>query len=296
MGSSLRVLTAGLAIGVFLVSLASAQPTSAPVGHELYLQMGPSGPAHDVINVSGIGGGGRFTGYINTGGFSGSLGQVNLWCVDAQLQFNWNGQYRTNVLGFHEINNEGTTHSGPLGSTPWAAGHRDVRYEDIANFSGPGDRFRNQLVSTNPLVNAGYEAAFRYRMAAWLITQYRSKSSLAGMYDPIDNNVNRAIQRAIWVTMDTTGDTDDVNNDLASIDWFRAAADYVDANFHSSEWSRWAVVSAWEPATAYITNSGLRVQTFLTEVPEPGFYGLLALGLSALVLMRSRRRSTVENV
>lgn len=316
----------GLAIPTVL--FAGPGQTSAPIGTDYYLTMGGSSAADLVVN------GGRFNGSLSstqiTSANTGAL--VNLWCVDAQLYFNWNGVYRANSLGFEEINGEGTTFPGQSqvgpGQTSWADGYRDVRYEDVQRpgviTSGP-----NFSINTNGATNydpagtaAGEEALFRYRMAGYLLDQYTSVATYTsdqttvfvkgdglygiGKYTPTNttNGRNQAIIKAIWSAMDTDTDTGGSNDQPALAGdvqtWFDRAALYVSTNWNTqaaiTEWSKWVVVSGWD-SNNYVKNSGGPVQTFLTErppsltdVPEPGFYGLLATGISGLFWFAARRR------
>lgn len=341
-------------------------PTIAPTGWDLYLKMGPSG---DLVSN-----GGRFDSFISTAPIPSGSGQplpvaANMWCVDAQLQFQYNVNYRTNSLGFEEINGEGTTRTGaqvnyPV-QQPWTQGQRDVRYEDVGayNPSDTGDNFVNALRDLNgdaiATSNAAYTdgALFRYRMAAYLLNQYEAFSGgtfgtaagaanasnlgtttvLAdnaaaygkGKYDPkgpTSSARNTAIIKAIWAAMNTEGDSSgniaSPTSDANILFWYKTATEYVRGNWNNaSKWSSWAVVSAWvadcgstNTAPCYVRNfnntnygDANRVQTFLTErtplpptipdnpVPEPGFYGLLATGVSGLFWFATRRKKNLEN-
>ncbi len=283
-----------LSLCLFLCpALLLAGPTIAPTGHELYLTMGPSNTANVVNN------GGRFDGRLGTNPVNANNPLVNLWCVDAQLYFNWNTPYRANSLSFSEINGE----SGA--GNNWAGGSRDVRYEDVlAPDTNPATpNFRHATGFTPPSA-PGAEALFRYRMAAYLLDQYSASSATGatteltgsdvgvGKYAPVNSTRNQAIIGAIWAAMDTNTDSDDravPSGNIAT--WFNRAASYVNTNWNNSAlWSKWVVVSAWA-GSAYVQNGGNTVQTFLSEVPEPGFYGALAIGLSALYAAASRRRA-----
>ncbi len=298
-----------------------AGPTIAPTGNELYLTMGPSNTADLVIN------GGRFDGRLGTSPTNANNTLVNLWCVDAQLYFNWNTPYRANSLGFSAIDGEGAS-----GNT-WTAGtggSRDVRYEDAL---APGQVMAGGTAASTPnfLFSTGYnppgadpddlgeEALFRYRMAGYLLDQYSSLATYdadqttvfvngvdaqfgTGKYDPRNSARNQALIGAIWAAMDTDTDNDNRPALAGAVQtWFNRAAAYVNTNWaNSGLWSKWVVVSGWA-GTTYVENSGGPVQTFLTErtpipqlpnnpVPEPGFYGLLCTGLGALVWVANRRK------
>lgn len=303
----------------FLITIPAALwagPTIAPTGNELYLTMGPSNTADVVIN------GGRFDGRLGTDPVNANNTLVNLWCVDAQLYFNWDTPYRANSLGFEAIDGESAS-----GNT-WTAGtggSRDVRYEDVVAPNGvSNDTIANFRFATgyNPSgSDPGEDALFRYRMAGYLLDQYSSLATFdnnqttvfvdgvdtqfgTGKYDPRNSARNQAIIGAIWAAMDTDTDGDDRPALAGDVEtWFNRAATYVNTNWASNAlWSKWAVVSGWA-GTTYVQNSGGSVQTFLTErnpptntpndpVPEPGFYGLLCTGLGALVWTASRRKNS----
>ena len=264
--------------------------------------MGPANTADLVIN------GGRFDGRLGTNSTNANNTLVNLWCVDAQLFFNWDTPYRANSLGFSEI--DGESASGSTWTTG-TGGSRDVRYEDAQAPNSFNDAIPNFRHATgfSPAGNApGEEALFRYRMAAFLLDQYNSVATFdnsqstvfvngvdaqfgTGKYDPRNSARNQAIIGAIWAAMDTDTDSDNRDAPAGNIQtWFDTAATYVNTNWaNASIWSKWAVVSGWT-GTSYVQNSGGPVQTFLTETPEPGFYGLLCTGLGALVWTASRRK------
>jgi hypothetical protein len=243
--------------------------------------VGTNSSLDNIIWVAGLGGGGRFNGYAGTTSNPSTL--INLWCVDSQLTFNRGTVYQANILTFDSI-----------------GGTYNIRYEDLGYGSATGtDYFRIALPASVSVANtAPQQAAFRYRMAAWLITQYQAGPTYeaSDYYSPADTARNDAIQTAIWAAMDTQGNNPNLTLSGDALTWFNDAATFVGNNYNDPLFSRWAVVSAWVIGTSLSNtdgnpNSGLGVvQTFLTEVPEPGFYGLLALGLSGLWLAIKRRR------
>lgn len=295
-----------------LALLALNGPTIAPTGHELYLRMQsisgqPDGT--DYVTINGVSGG-RFDGRMGTSSTTANNPLLNFWCVDAQLYFNWDTTYRANSLGFEEINNESGSGNN------WAGGSRDVRYEDLPSAT---DGFAHGLGIS--LDANETQAGFRYRMAAYLLDQYELRSSSlgtttllassdtgSGKYDPKNSERNQAILKAIWTTMDTTGDAPAQAAPSGNVlTWINAARDFVGSgtNYSSSMWNKWAIVSGWSGST-YVQNAGGPVQTFLTErtpppnipdnpVPEPGFYGLLATGVSGLFWFATRHKKNLES-
>lgn len=309
-------------MAVASVSLWAIPPgyTQPPIGWQMYLQMGGNtAGTHDFVSPSSGDDGGRFNGYISSTGYTtSSANLVNLWCVDYQMSWSFNGQYRTNVLDFNEIDDENETYDGPNSgpgftasytptslSNPWESpqhDYRDVRYEDVKNSNASsGDRFVTALPGSVSIPENA--ALFRYKMAAWLVMQYTD------LYNPSNSFQNKAVQLAIWNTMNTSYDTDappSMNtssscNQNTSVSCkayalYKQAALYVQDNFTSSVWDRWAVVSAWTSKNGdqeFVKNKGDKVQTFLVEitpVPEPGFFAALGIGTIGLLAVAHRRR------
>jgi hypothetical protein len=128
--------------------------------------------------------------------------------------------------------------------------------------------------------------------------QYQSSTTPNNIGAPANSARDQAIQRAIWEIMENnkyTSSPPSLTGDISSgapsgSDWIQWAI----ANVSHTDFTKWAVVSG-----AYQSYNGnwqldlkdtTRVQTFLVEVvPEPGFYGLLALGVVALGYKIRRR-------
>jgi hypothetical protein len=307
-------------LGVLLLVSLSAQALdtyadfqrNAPIGADFWLTVGHHNAGLET-QADVVGNGGRFSGYVNTSGFYNTSGgaaslnqniklytpaqpdvpgnstgtaplanttRINLWCVDNQLSFEPWKAYQANILTLNYI-----------------GGAYDIRYE---NLPLNGDGFANPIPNNLGVANLSPDqAAFRYRMAIWLVTQYEGAGGAGDYRNPLNNDRNKAIQHAAWAVMDTTGNgpATAINayskNGHTSSYWFNEAATWVAGNFNHNLFKRWAVVSAWNTAGGLSNNPASdRVQTFLTEVPEPGFYGLLALGLSGLFVAIKRRRAS----
>lgn len=248
---------------------------------------------------------------------------TTVWCVDYQLDVEQGDVYAANITQLSQItptntnvqyNNLTTTQSStsPYGSEAWAN-----TVTDPANSS----------VDTN-------SAAYRYALAAALVSQYVSPSNDPDdPANPLNDAENRAIQTAIWyVTYNSDYSTPagpwntnpstpgnsggapfnptaygvesstlNTSNFLYWVSWAETNVDDVNLN-------DWAVISG--PITGGALESPLNdggvYQTFLVQltpsgtttnfggpeppVPEPAFYGLLALGLAAL-FMAARLRN-----
>jgi hypothetical protein len=142
-------------------------------------------------------------------------------------------------------------------------------------------------------------------MAAWLIQQY------AGFADSINGAPqNTDIQMAIWDI--TSNSTYPVDTEYAPApgtapdvwNWVKLAATCYDsacssstcatinacANGSSLNAGDWAVVS-WSTDAAGALDAPPDHQTFLVQiVPEPGFYGLLGLGMTGLIFCALRKK------
>jgi hypothetical protein len=137
-------------------------------------------------------------------------------------------------------------------------------------------------------------------MAAWLVQQYgytgfgEIKGGAAGTAASlVPSSTNADVQYAIWAVMSNSAFSTHNPNDQVTLasagtnagTWITLAANAINASPQQLTPQNWAVVT-WNKAAG----SGPD-QTFLVQVtPEPGFYGALALGMSGLALMISRKR------
>jgi hypothetical protein len=212
--------------------------------------------------------------------------QANFWCVDAQEDFNYGTQGYADVVQLSQA-----------GSFP-----DDVRYSGVTN-SGP-PTWTDTSLSPSAIV--------RYEMAAWLVSQYPG-----GVGTSPDNPVitggaqSDAIQEAIWTIMNNNSPGlqapypagDEASPSLVSSYITQAAASFSTVN--ADDWAvvSWAADPNSNPAGALV--AGQNYQTFLVNLaggsssnnnengltPEPGFYGVLTVGLGGLLLAIRRRKT-----
>lgn len=268
------------------LGIAASVSLAGPVGPEAvgparWLQMnsGASQPYY----ISSIGGGG-FLGYLKPSQTSTIQYDTIFWCVDSQARFSFGDSGLANVT--------------PLANLPTPPGTPRARYGDIDDYStSDGDgRWTNTLGDdpSNPSSWQYNSSRVRYAMAAWLVTQY---SGMPGGGPTLKDARDIAIQRAIWAIIHNsvggsggystigTGTTD--TTVAYWVNQAKTAYTQIDP-------SRWAVVS-WLVDESGNLRDDVRRQTFLVQiVPEPGFYGLLGLGLSALIFLARRRRPAVQ--
>lgn len=223
------------------------------------------------VTLSGVGTGGGFGGTLDSY-------QTTFWCVDSQLTISLGSSYLANVT--------------PLTSLNQGSWDGTARYEDVIS---PHWQTTFGVVNSVNLDTA--EA--RYRMAAWLISQYSNFP--AG--PSADNSTNRAIQSAIWRVMlnDTLPQDPGVIGLPISAgapsgyaDWIDAAKGYVSQQYNNPFFNDWAIVSGAVKQSNgnWVFDSTKMKQTFLVQVvPEPGFYGIVGLGLAGLFLALRKRRN-----
>ncbi|MCX6595967.1 MAG: PEP-CTERM sorting domain-containing protein [Acidobacteria bacterium] len=276
--ASFAVITAGLASA----ARAPLPDNSAYVGLPNPKTVSFSGR----VGSAAGGGGGAFAGTVtpNPANVLGNL-ETTFWCVDSQLFFNTNEQnLKANITRLDQV-------AGAAANT--------VRYQEISALAPTAPGWTNDV---NGAAAGLVSATERFRMAAYLVSQYDGFSS-----NPVamtGTAKNDALQKAIWAIMHNnvspaggtstfdlvTGADNTLALQQAKSDYWRQQAV---ANYATVDMTRWAVVSWIADGGILETNpDSADKQTFLVQVvPEPGFYGALALGLSGLVVA-VRRRNT----
>lgn len=212
------------------------------------------------------------TGGYGGGGFLGTVGasQTILWCVDSQRTFYWNESVPGSV---HLISNLGDPSVNP-----------EVQSSTVTNTSTPKWKYYN----TDSFWDT---AKTRYTAAAWLIEKYTNFPNGPSAND----SYNLGIQKAIWSLLYTSAGGGYDPGDQSSGSWISAAKNALQQGYKAANWA----VLSWG---VYASGSNIGDldpskprQTFLVQVvPEPGFYGLLGLALSALLLFARRRQSATS--
>jgi hypothetical protein len=247
------------------------------------------------LSGSGVaGGGGGFDGVVKN--ISGTISQETaFWCVDDQTYFSFMGSNdfaRANITTLSSYN---------------AARAADPN--DVAFGSSDGT-WHNTITPdgrTIPVTSPFDTALGRLEMAAYLVTQYDGFSPYTNV---LTTQKNADIQQAIWALTNNSAfnshsngtngfDGGTANTYNASDDgvksWINAAFTAATASDFSTKVNldNWAVVSWVVDSNNDLTSPR---QTFLVELssptPEPGFYGVLALGLSAIALRIGRKKKS----
>jgi hypothetical protein len=248
----LSVLAITLALGVIAYAAGPLPVTALGTAKPIVINTQPY-PVSD---------GGLFLGTVNTL-------STNFWCIDSQLTTPVPGSGLGNVIGLNNISGTNTQYGGinaVSGSPAW----------------------------TNALGGVFDTAQIRFEMDAYLISQYEATSGgplgPSSYRAPADTTRNQNIQGAIWAIMYNNSVPDDnlggktiTSGELA---WINAAK----TSYTSVDPTKWAAVS-WVVTGAGSLSGTPDRQTFLVEVvPEPGFYGALALGLGGLFFFVGRKR------
>jgi hypothetical protein len=306
-----RILFCVIAIAFFGLASAYAdnpQPLLSPFSNGNYTIT-----AGGFVNGVNIDQGGAFYGTIQlppNPAISTSSETTAFWCVDDQLFFGPPQTGNANILTLD------TVATAPANT---------VQYQNVGAGVGNPDWLNQNL---GVLGNATLTQ--RYEMAAWLIAQYESPAGSSEPIPDLDSTYNQEVQNAIWALTSTTCDAtinptgcvppnesgashvatlyNPVTNpnglDAESLALLTQAENkYTSVNADLWAVVSWQTLSNTDPAlgTGEYNTSGGASQTFLVEitggttgitnfVPEPGFYGLLALGMSGLAFALNRRK------
>ena len=272
-----------LAAGVALASPVPVPGSQLGTGLPVEVQTNPatSYPAYPSypVSVSGVGVGGGFAGILNGV-------PTTFWCVDSQIYLNrGTNSYLANAVRLTDLN-QGV----------WDG---KTRYEDVSGYKGDSADGPGWILNLGDPFNS---AEVRFRMAAWLVSQYSGFPAGPSVSD----TRNQAIQRAIWrIMLNETETANQTNSSILSGDvstgapaggtWIDAALSYVSAGYSDDFFHHWAIVSGglMPGDDGYVFDPNNKKQTFLVRAaPEPGFYGLLALGLAGLLWAFQKRVGT----
>lgn len=240
-----------------------SNPTDIGLARSLVLIGTPSGSSQMGV------GGGEFSGTVN--------GDSTLfWCVDDQEQFAPGDSGFGNVTLLQNV-------ASQAGS---------VKYGNVTNAGSP--QWTN-TTDTFDSVTLPSDAASRFAMAAYLVTQYNG--FVASESGAIVGNTTEdlAIQHAIWALTNNSSlsggfssISGDNSNNTTDQYWIHQAL----LNYTGVNTANWAVVS-WTTDSVGNLNPRGDKQTFLVQVtatPEPRFYGLLVVAMAGLCFLARRRQ------
>lgn len=223
--------------------------------------------------------GGGFKGTFSGGTGNLAAAATTVWCIDSQLYVNNPTTAQANV----------TSLSSPINND------LSVRYSSLTgNSAGTYDSTQSTKFVYDIGLGASDSALIRYRMAAFLVSQYSGFPS-----GPTPNAADDALQLAIWkVIYNNSAPNRSYNFTGVSTgagSWIDQARQFALNSANDSWFNTWAIVSWGVNPTSGALSGAMNsnaYQTFLVQiVPEPGFYGLLTLGLGGLFLAARRRRT-----
>jgi hypothetical protein len=269
---------------------------------------GSSFPGSNLICFS-AGCGGGFQGTVYGPGKTMATGPsvlTTVWCVDYQLDVTTSSAYITNITTLDAINSN-------LGN---------VRYGNLNSVDPTGvppGGWANSVIDPTGIDGgapiADNSAAYRYTLAAALVSQYVTTPTNLNGSSP----VNQAIQEAIWyITYNSdyeTGATwpppgqgipssevclagQSATNPTGNTD-YACWVKYAEANAGSVNTKAWAVISGPTASNGSLITPPPLVdgypsyQTFLVQVnptPEPAYFAL-TLGLGAFIFFVRQRRA-----
>jgi hypothetical protein len=195
--------------------------------------------------------------------------------------------------------------------TPIAAGTQfqdDTRFGDVTSWRPVQDYLpaSDPSLSSSVITTINNATALeRYQMAAYLVSNYAFfNNALPTSTEVYSDATDRGIQSAIWAILDPTSDlyvpptslsdSGDINY------WLSKAAQWLPtANTTAGEQllSRFVIVSDAKIAGS-LNPTQVGIQEFITPVapvPEPGFYGVVGIGLAGLLWMARRKGQQLES-
>jgi hypothetical protein len=263
-----------LLVGIAFLSLTRANATIAPLpssytGIDVYITAG------SWINGNNIDQGGAFYGSVSKSGSP--TVDTAFWCVDSQLLFS------PTQSGYADI----------IALSNYSGNEQYVRYSSVTN-GGTPHWTNTSFHDGSTTYNLAGSAQVRYEMAAYLVSQYDGFTPFTSV---TVNARDIAIQDAIWAIMNNSSPSQEDSgfSTLSSGSQVDFWVEQALANYTSINANKWAVVT-WNvdrngnPSVSPDYANGAS-QTFLVSLaPEPGFYGVVALGLAALFFALRRKK------
>jgi hypothetical protein len=214
-------------------------------------------------------GGGEFAGTINGA-------STLFWCVDDQEEFTFGDSGFGNVTLLQNV-------GAQAGS---------VKFGNVTNGGTP---HWTNTTDTFDSVTLPNDAASRFAMAAYLVSQYNGFTSNESGAIVANTPQDLAIQQAIWSLTNnsslaggfSTISGDDATNTTDQYWIHQALLNYAGVNTGD-----WAVVSWTTDSLGNLDPRGDK-QTFLVQVaptPEPRFYGMLAMAMAGMCFVARRRQ------
>lgn len=214
-------------------------------------------------------GGGEFEGTIN--GYS-----TLFWCVDDQEEFTFGDSGYGNVT---LLSNVGSSASS-------------VKFGNVTNGGTPHWTNTTDTFDSAALPS---DAASRFEMAAYLVSQYNGFVSNESGAIVANTSEDLAIQEAIWSLTNNTSlsggfntiSGNDVDNTTDQYWIHQALLNYAGVNT-----ADWAIVSWTTDSLGNLNLQGPK-QTFLVQVastPEPRTYGFLAGAMIGMLLLARRKQ------
>ena len=256
-------------------SVANAGPTQLPgapgspyIGTGIPVQAGWWISGSDSLN-----GGGAFNSYVSPGTPNASVNTA-FWCVDDQTYFYPVENGTANIFRLSDL---GTT--APYNETWYGS-------------SSPG--WTNSGIDG---LSASDTVQTRLEMAAYLVQQYGGYLPFTTITGAPSHGTNLDVQEAIWAITNNSTFSSSHNPGAGYHDptpsgvayWINQAA----TNYQHVSASEWALVTWDVNSDGSLAGTTSSRQSFLVSLaPEPGFYGILSLGMGGLAFAISRKRKS----